>query len=64
MLSERRDILTAVAIALASAGSLAADECASIMATHGLIVDVRPEGFQWLPAYEDTLAGRQQADRR
>jgi Peptidase family M41 len=56
MLSEHQSLVVALAIRLAAAGSLPVGEVASTMIEHGVEVDVRPEGFQWMPDYEHQLA--------
>ncbi len=56
LLSERRSLLTDLALRLASAGALPASSVASVLVQHGVTAVVRPEGFQWLPDYERQLA--------
>jgi hypothetical protein len=55
LLSEQRSLLTELGLVLAQRGRLAADDVASVMRAAGVVIDVRPEGFQWMPDYEARL---------
>ena len=55
LLSEHRDLLTSLASKLAAAGTMTASEVAAAMVNSGFSVEVRPEGFQWLPDYQCQL---------
>jgi Peptidase family M41 len=56
LLSEHRALLTSLGGRLAAAGALNATDVAGVMAKHGVTAEVRPEGYQWLPAYQRQLA--------
>jgi hypothetical protein len=55
LLSEHKSLLIDLSTRLSKAGKLAADDVATVMARFGITVDVRPEGFQWMPSYESQL---------
>jgi cell division protease FtsH len=57
LLSEHRALLVELGLVLADRGRLGAAEVAATMRDAGVAVEVRPEGFQWMPDYHHRLHG-------
>lgn len=55
LLSEHRRAVIALGVRLAAEGSLTAPEVAELLGTAGIVAEVRPEGFQWMPDYRRQL---------
>lgn len=55
LLSERRQVVTELALRLSAEGSLAAAQVAELLGDAGVAAEVRPEGYQWMPDYRRQL---------
>lgn len=58
LLSEHKDLLYALSLALNRAGSLDAPEVAAIAKSHNIEVNVREEGFLYINGYQESLMNR------
>jgi cell division protease FtsH len=56
LLSEHRSMLVEMSVRLGSDGQLTAADVAALMARFGVRVEVKPEGYQWIPAYQQGLS--------
>jgi Peptidase family M41 len=60
LLSEHRQAVAELGLRLAAEGSLTAADVAAVLAGSGVIAEVRPEGFQWMPDYRRQLGNVEQ----